>query len=143
MKGYRIAMKLINQTKIFKFIVPIIVFILLYAVSTIRNNNVRKDGIYSIVTLVKYSSAYRGQSAKYEFVYNKTLYKGSFFISFAESKNTPIGTRYFVTFLAKAPDRHLILDSVPSWFTLKAPDKGWKTLPTQKQLRIMMKDSLN
>ncbi len=42
MKGYRIAMKLINQTKIFKFIVPIIVFILLYAVSTIRNNNVRK-----------------------------------------------------------------------------------------------------
>ena len=115
----------------------------MYAVSTIRNNNVRKDGIYSIVTLVKYSSAYRGQSAKYEFVYNKTLYKGSFFISFNESKNTPIGTRYFVTFLAKAPDRHLILDSVPSWFTLKAPDKGWKTLPTQKQLRIMMKDSLN
>ena len=70
-------------------------------------------------------------------------YEGSFFISFAESKNTPIGTRYFVTFLAKAPDRHLILDSVPSWFTLKAPDKGWKTLPTQKQLRIMMKDSSN
>lgn len=28
MKGYRIAMKLINQTKIFKFIVPIIVFII-------------------------------------------------------------------------------------------------------------------
>ena len=80
---------------------------------------------------------------KYEFIYNKTLYEGSFFISFAESKNTPIGTRYFVTFLAQAPDRHLILDSVPSWFTLKAPDKGWKTLPTQKQLRIMMKDSLN
>ena len=98
MKGYRIAMKLINQTKIFKFIVPIIVFILLYAVSTIRNNNVRKDGIYSIVTLIKYGSAYRGQSAKYEFIYNKTLYKGSFFISFNESKNTPIGTRYFVTF---------------------------------------------
>ena len=70
MKGYRIAMKLINQTKIFKFIVPIIVFILLYAVSTIRNNNVRKDGIYSIVTLIKYGSAYRGQSAKYEFIYN-------------------------------------------------------------------------
>ena len=69
---------MINQTKIFKFIIPIVVFILLYAVSTIRNNNVRKDGIYSIVTLVKYSSAYRGQSAKYEFVYNKTLYKGSF-----------------------------------------------------------------
>lgn len=114
----------------------------MYAVSTIRNNNVRKDGIYSIVTLIKYGSAYRGQSAKYEFIYNKTLYKGSFFISFAESKNIPIGTRYFVTFLAKAPDRHLILDTVPSWFTLKAPDKGWKTLPTQKQLRIMMKDSL-
>lgn len=94
---------MIKQTKIFKFIIPIVVFILLYAVSTIRNNNVRKDGIYSIVTLVKYSSAYRGQSAKYEFVYNKTLYKGSFFISFAESKNTPIGTRYFVTFLAQAP----------------------------------------
>ena len=84
-------MKLINQTKIFKFIVPIIVFILLYAVSTIRNNNVRKDGIYSIVTLIKYGSAYRGQRAKYEFIYNKTLYKGSFFISFNESKNTPIG----------------------------------------------------
>ena len=129
---------MIKQTKILKFIIPIVVFILLYAVSTIRNNNVRKDGIYSIVTLVKYGSAYRGQSAKYEFIY-----EGSFFISFAESKNTPIGTRYFVTFLAKAPDRHLILDSVPSWFTLKAPDKGWKTLPTQKQLRIMMKDSLN
>ena len=78
MKGYRIAMKLINQTKIFKFIVPIIVFILLYAVSTIRNNNVRKDGIYSIVTLVKYSSAYRGQSAKYEFVYNKLYIKEVF-----------------------------------------------------------------
>ena len=74
MKGYRIAMKLINQTKIFKFIVPIIVFILLYAVSTIRNNNVRKDGIYSIVTLIKYGSAYRGQSAKYEFIYNKEVF---------------------------------------------------------------------
>lgn len=94
---------MIKQTKILKFIIPIVVFILLYAVSTIRNNNVRKDGIYSIVTLVKYGSAYRGQSAKYEFIYNKTLYEGSFFISFAESKNTPIGTRYFVTFLAQAP----------------------------------------
>lgn len=71
------------------------------------------------------------------------LYIKEVFYIIAESKNTPIGTRYFVTFLAKAPDRHLILDSVPSWFTLKAPDKGWKTLPTQKQLRIMMKDSLN
>lgn len=38
---------MINQTKIFKFIIPIVVFILLYAVSTIRNNNVRKDGIQS------------------------------------------------------------------------------------------------
>ena len=143
MKVYRIAINMINQTKIFKFIVPIVVFILLYVVSTQRNNNVRKDGIYSIVTLTKYGSAYRGQSAKYEFIYNNTLYQGSFFISFAESKITPIGTRYFVTFLAKDPDRHLILESVPAWFTLKAPDKGWKTLPTQKQLRIMMKDSLN
>ncbi len=61
---------MIKQTKILKFIIPIVVFILLYAVSTIRNNNVRKDGIYSIVTLVKYGSAYRGQSAKYEFIYN-------------------------------------------------------------------------
>ena len=95
---------MISQTKILKYIVPIVVFILLYTVSTIRNNNVIKDGIYSIVTIIKYGSAYRGQSAKYEFVYNKTLYKGSFFISFAESKNTPIGTRYFVTFLAKDPD---------------------------------------
>ena len=49
---------MIKQTKILKFIIPIVVFILLYAVSTIRNNNVRKDGIYSIVTLVKYGSAY-------------------------------------------------------------------------------------
>ena len=63
---------MIKQTKILKFIIPIVVFILLYAVSTIRNNNVRKDGIYSIVTLVKYGSAYRGQSAKYEFIYYKT-----------------------------------------------------------------------
>lgn len=92
MKVYRIAINMINQTKILKFIIPIVVFILLYAVSTIRNNNVRKDGIYSIVTLIKYGSAY--------------------------------------------------IDTVPSWFTLKAPDKGWKILPTQKQLRIMMKDSL-
>lgn len=104
MKVYRIAINMISQTKILKYIVPIVVFILLYTVSTIRNNNVIKDGIYSIVTIIKYGSAYRGQSAKYEFVYNKTLYKGSFFISFAESKNTPIGTRYFVTFLAKDPD---------------------------------------
>ncbi len=42
------------------------------------------------------------------------------FLSFNESKNTPIGTRYFVTFLAKAPNRHLILDSVPSWFYSKS-----------------------
>ena len=119
MKVYRIAINMIKQTKILKFIIPIVVFILLYAVSTIRNNNVRKDGIYSIVTLVKYGSAYRGQSAKYEFIYNKTLYEGSF-LYHLPSKNTPIGTRYFVTFLAKAPDRHLILDSVPSWFTPKS-----------------------
>ena len=47
MKVYRIAINMINQTKIFKFIIPIVVFILLYVVSTIRNNNVRKDGIQS------------------------------------------------------------------------------------------------
>ena len=47
MKVYRIAINMIKQTKIFKFIIPIVVFILLYAVSTIRNNNVRKDGIQS------------------------------------------------------------------------------------------------
>ena len=47
MKVYRIAINMIKQTKILKFIIPIVVFILLYAVSTIRNNNVRKDGIQS------------------------------------------------------------------------------------------------
>ena len=47
MKEYRIAINMIKQTKILKFIIPIVVFILLYAVSTIRNNNVRKDGIQS------------------------------------------------------------------------------------------------
>ena len=47
MKVYRIAIIMIKQTKILKFIIPIVVFILLYAVSTIRNNNVRKDGIQS------------------------------------------------------------------------------------------------
>ena len=40
MKVYRIAINMIKQTKILKFIIPIVVFILLYAVSTIRNNNV-------------------------------------------------------------------------------------------------------
>ena len=94
---------MIKQTKILKFIIPIVVFILLYAVSTIRNNNVRKDGIYSIVTLVKYGSAYRGQSAKYEFIYNKTLYEGSFFISFAESKNTPIRNPLLCNILSQSP----------------------------------------
>ena len=47
MKVFRIAINMIKQTKILKFIIPIVVFILLYAVSTIRNNNVRKDGIQS------------------------------------------------------------------------------------------------
>ena len=47
MKVYRIAINMIKQTNILKFIIPIVVFILLYAVSTIRNNNVRKDGIQS------------------------------------------------------------------------------------------------
>ena len=47
MKVYRIAINMIKQTKILKFIIPIVVFILLYAVSTIRNNNVRKDVIQS------------------------------------------------------------------------------------------------
>ena len=47
MKVHRIAINMIKQTKILKFIIPIVVFILLYAVSTIRNNNVRKDGIQS------------------------------------------------------------------------------------------------
>ena len=47
MKVYRIAINMIKQTKILKFIIPIVVFILLYVVSTIRNNNVRKDGIQS------------------------------------------------------------------------------------------------
>ena len=47
MKVYRIAINMIKQTKILKFIIPIVVFILLYAVSTIRNDNVRKDGIQS------------------------------------------------------------------------------------------------
>ena len=35
MKVYRIAINMIKQTKILKFIIPIVVFILLYAVSTI------------------------------------------------------------------------------------------------------------
>ena len=47
MKVYRIAINMIKQTKILKFIIPIVVFILLYVVSTIKNNNVRKDGIQS------------------------------------------------------------------------------------------------
>ena len=47
MKVYRIAINMIKQTKILKFIIPIVVFIILYVVSTIRNNNVRKDGIQS------------------------------------------------------------------------------------------------
>ena len=48
MKVYRIAINMIKQTKILKFIIPIVVFILLYAVSTIRNNNVSNHSIFRL-----------------------------------------------------------------------------------------------
>lgn len=125
-----------------KFGIALIVITIACAFGEIRNYYIKKNGVYYTATIVGYRPGYRGTNAVHEFKYNGVQYEGSFRIYHDDKSNTSIGAHYFIILLPKYPNSYLFLSEVPTWFTLQPPVGGWKTLPTEKQMRTMMDSRL-
>ncbi|MGP1462059.1 hypothetical protein [Tannerella sp.] len=96
---------------------------------------VEKNGVWTILTVTKTRGAPKGYIVKYTFQYNHRMYENSTNMPLKKFINV---NRFFMMVVPNEESRHLIFDAVPNWFTLEAPPEGWKTCPTEKQMRRMM-----
>ncbi|WP_373731053.1 hypothetical protein [Bacteroides heparinolyticus] len=96
---------------------------------------VEKHGVWTILTITKMEGAPRGFLFSYKFQYNYRAYN---YTIVSSNKKMVVGRHFFMMVVPNEESRHLIFDAVPNWFTLEAPPEGWKTCPTEKQMRCMM-----
>ena len=97
---------------------------------------VKKHGVWTILTITKTrGAAGGGYTVEYIYQYNHRMYEDGTNMTLKEFINV---NRFFMMVVPNEESRHLIFDAVPNWFTLEAPPEGWKTCPTEKELRRMM-----
>ena len=97
---------------------------------------VEKNGVWTILTVTKTrGAAGGGYTVEYTYQYNHRMYEDGTNMTLKEFINV---NRFFMMVVPNEESRHLIFDAVPNWFTLEAPPEGWKTCPTEKQMRRMM-----
>ena len=97
---------------------------------------VKKHGVWTILTITKTrGAAGGGYTVEYTFQYNHRMYENGTNMALKEFINV---NRFFMMVVPNEESRIRIFDAVPNWFTLEAPPEGWKTCPTEKQMRRMM-----
>ena len=74
----------------------------------------------------------------YEFHYNNQTYVYSHEADIDDMKKINIGNRFFMMVVPNDLSKRRKCEDVPEWFTLDAPPEGWKTCPTESELRNMM-----
>lgn len=113
----------------------LIVFITLSVIGEINSKYKRDNGVFVILKTDKYlRGTYYGKLFTYNYDYNNRRYNSDEVLDFKDT----VGVRYFIQVLPDDPTRKLIYRKVPSWFTLDSPPEGWKTMPTETEMREMM-----
>ena len=109
-----------------------------------QRNNVEKNGVYTVMTLDEISYAPKGgKMASMHYTFRGQHYEGGTRLD-DDAQLSDQGRRFFMMVLPDKPKRKLTLsDPVPVWFTLEAPEEGWKTKPTKMEMyRMMVQDSI-
>lgn len=103
-----------------------------------RNCNIKKDGAYIIGNVTDYTPSGNGAGMHYEYNYQGSKHKSVATISYMMMSERPKGTKLLIVCKIQNPQKVLVIDTIPSWFTLEAPSEGWKEQPTEAQMREMM-----
>lgn len=119
-------------------LIAIIISILLFT-GEHRRKYVKKNGVWTILTVDKITISTNGGSFSYHFTFKGVSYKGG---ASGSNGNSVIkkGRRLFMMVVPDKTSRRLIVSKpVPDWFTAEAPYDGWKTFPTNDELWAEMK----
>ena len=76
-------------------------------------------------------------NAEYTYSYQGKNIKSKHAFSIVRIHKFPIGSRHYKIFVPEVQSV-LMDDTLPSWYTLDAPDEGWKRIPFECELRRMM-----
>lgn len=124
-----------------KIIGPCIV-VLIPIIGTIWSNHendyIKKNGVWSIMTVDKVYAAHRGTSFKCHYKFRDKVYKNTGgLVDYSDE-----GKRFFLLLIPADPERVLYTEHrVPSWFTLEAPSEGWSSRPTEAELRKLQNEA--
>ncbi len=54
------------------------------------------------------------------------------------NRKTASKSRFFMMIVPGEESKYFISGAVPEWFTLPPPQEGWKTRPSEREMRRMM-----
>jgi signal peptidase I len=92
-------------------------------------------GIYSICLITGHENIYKKIKVQYTYHYNGEKRIGEHDFSLNMVRKYAVGSRHYIVF---NPKYTLMVDTVPMWYTLDAPDEGWSRLPFDCELQKMM-----
>ena len=107
--------------------------------SSHRMDYVKKNGVWTIMTIDDVSAAHRGTSFSCHYKFRGDVYKNTGgTVNYSDK-----GKRFFLQVIPTDPMRVLYYteNSVPSWFTLEAPPEGWPQRPTEAELRELQNEA--
>lgn len=106
-----------------------------------RADHVEKNGVWTIMTIDRVHAAHRGTSFRCHYEFMGEAYKNTgSLVNYSDE-----GKRFFLQVIPTKPMKALFYSDefVPSWFTLEAPPEGWKTRPTEEDLRKWQEEAKN
>lgn len=127
--------------KIISAIVVVVIIIGSLIIGQCRRNYLEDNGVYSICEYYNYRPEMRlkhDDMNVYYYYYNGVEYTNSRNKQFKQKPDPSRITRVYIVFMPDDPNNHFFLGRVPSWFVLDAPSEGWKTKPTETEMRDMM-----
>lgn len=127
------------QGRIFIGTLIVIIGVILFFIGKCEDDYVKKNGVWTILTVDKITISTNGGSFSYHFTFKGDSYKGGA----SGANSNPLikkGRRLFMMVVPDETNRQLIVSkAVPDWFTAEAPYDGWKSFPTDDELWAEMK----
>lgn len=127
------------QGHIFFWTLITVIFAIMYYCGERERDYVKRNGIWTILTIEKITISTNGGSFSYRFTLRGKTYKGAS----GGANGDPVirkGRRLFMMVVPYETNKRLTFSKpVPDWFTAEAPYNGWKTFPTNDELWAEMK----
>lgn len=109
-------------------------FIFIY----LSDKHLENQGVYSICLITGHESIKNKVRTDYTYYYKGEQNAGKHNFSLDMVRKYVVGSRLYMVFNPEN-QKLLMLDTVPSWYTLGAPDQGWNRIPFECELQRMMK----